>query len=59
MAQDVELEAILYAGGMESDVIYKHMEMLCDLLAVPFPPKNIGKPAPEKLVSTKENKWDF
>ena len=43
MAQDVELEAILYAGGMESDVIYKHMEMLCDLLAVPYPPRNKPK----------------
>ena len=57
MAQDVELESLLYAIGMESNTGYRHMEMLCDLLAVPYPPKNIGKPAPEKLVSTKENKW--
>ena len=57
MAQNVELESILYAIGMESNTGYRHMEMLCDLLAVPYPPKNIGKPAPEKLVSTKETQW--
>ena len=57
MAQDVEIEGILYAIGMESNTGYRHMEMLCDLLAVPFPPKNIGKPAPEKLALTKEQKW--
>ena len=43
MAQDVELESLLYAIGMESSTGYRHMEMLCDLLAVPFPPKNKPK----------------
>ena len=43
MAQDVELEGILYAIGMESNTGYRHMEMLCDLLAVPYPPKNKPK----------------
>ena len=43
MAQDVEIEGILYAIGMESNTGYRHMEMLCDLLAVPFPPKNKPK----------------
>jgi hypothetical protein len=43
MAQNVELESILYAIGMESSTGYRHMEMLCDLLAVPFPPRNKPK----------------
>ena len=43
MAQDVELESLLYAIGMESNTGYGHMEMLCDLLAVPFPPRNKPK----------------
>ena len=57
MAQDVEIEGILYAIGMESSTAYEHMDVLCQLLDVPFPPRNIGKPAPEKLALTKEQKW--
>lgn len=57
MAQGLELESLLYAIGMESSTAYEYMDVLCQLLDVPHPPKNIGKPAPEKLVSTKENKW--
>lgn len=35
-----ELEDLLYAIGMESQEAWKHMEELCKLLGVEFPPKS-------------------
>jgi hypothetical protein len=51
MAQGLELESLLYAIGMESSTAYEYMDVLCDLLAVPFPPKN--KPKEKNEIDSK------